>query len=222
MDRSVLEAVLRDGEAEWTGVARRRRTLKVVKETLEGGVRSVNLCALDDLPNELFTYEGKGTLFTEEDYCRVERLGIDEFEEVERLIKRGQREGYLKVRTPEEIATLLLHGYGASIGDGHLAGICALETEPYRRERAGELVGLYTITRFKGEGVGARLVERVFADAADMGLRYVFACTTEDRAAAFFERQEFERVAPKDVPKVKWKKYDRKRLKRLHVLKREV
>lgn len=222
MDRSVLEAVLHDGEAEWAGVSRRRRTLKVIKDTLDGGVRSVNLCTLDDLPGELFTYEGKGTLFTEEDYCRVERLGIDDFEEVERLIKRGHREGYLKGREPREVTSILLSGYGAHIGDGRLAGICALETEPYGRDRAGELVGLYTITRFKGEGVGARLVERVLGDAAELGLRYVFACTTEERAAAFFERQGFRRVTPREVPRAKWAGYDRKRLRRLKVLRIEV
>ena len=30
------------------------------------------------MSRELFTYEGSGTLFTRDDYCRVERLSIDE------------------------------------------------------------------------------------------------------------------------------------------------
>jgi N-acetylglutamate synthase-like GNAT family acetyltransferase len=222
MDDATLTTVLRAGEAEWAGVASRRATLEAVQAALRGGVRAVNLCRLAGLGRELFTYEGSGTLFTLEDYCRVERLGIDDFEQVERLIERGQREGYLKVRSPTEITRILLNGYGATIGVRHLAGVCALEAERYRAERAGEIVGLYTITRFKGEGVGPRLVGRVLADAQALRLRYVFACTTEERAQAFFERQGFRRATADEVPAAKWEGYDAARRARLHVFRREI
>ena len=208
MDEPVLSALLQEGEAEWTGLADRRRTLRVARKALRGGIGSVNLCSLAGLARELFTYEGSGTLFTLADYCRVERLRIDEFEEVERLIERGQRDGFLKLRRPDEISQILLTGYGATISTHHLAGVCALVTAPYVAERAGEIVGLYTITRFKGEGVGARLVRRVLADARAQQLSYVFACTTEKRAQTFFERQGFHKVTPADVPSVKWLGYD--------------
>ena len=120
--------------------------------------RSINVCTLDGIARELFTYEGSGTLFTREDYCKVERLSLDDFHEVEKVLERGQREGYLKARTPAEIAPILFSGYGATIGQHHLAGVCSLQTERYEAERAGEIVGLYTITRFKGEGVGVKLI----------------------------------------------------------------
>jgi len=222
MDTSMLEAALQAGEAEWAGMAARRRTLETVRAALRGGVGAVNLCTLEGLARELFTYEGSGTLFTLEDYCRVARLGIDDFPAVERLIVRGQREGYLKERTPEEIAQILFNGYGATIGLRHLAGVCALISEPYATERAGEIAGLSTLTRFKGEGVGRRLVDRVMADAAALGLRYVFACTTEARAQAFFERQGFRPVPPDAVPASKWAGYDSRRLARLKVYRREI
>ena len=70
-----------------------------MRAALLGGVASVNLCTLAGAPRELFTYTGSGTLCTHADYCTVQRLGIDDFEEVERLIERGQREGLLKLRT---------------------------------------------------------------------------------------------------------------------------
>lgn len=208
MDEPVLSTLLHEGEAEWAGLADRRRTLRVARKALRGGVGSVNLCSPAGLARELFTYEGSGTLFTLADYCRIERLRMDEFEEVEKLIERGQRDGFLKLRRPEEIGALLLTGYGATISSHHLAGICALVTAPYTAERAGEIVGLYTITRFKGEGVGARLVRRVLADARAQQLCYVFACTTEKRAQVFFERHGFHRVTIEDVPPVKWVGYD--------------
>lgn len=211
MDEAMLDALLRVGQAEWAGLAARRPTFEAARGALLGGVSSVNLCTLAGSARELFTYEGSGTLFTHADYCRIERAGIDDFAEVERLIERGQREGVLKFRTPEEVAALLVNAYGATIGAHHLAGICALLTEPYTADRAGEIVGLYAITRFKGEGVGGRLVARALADARAAKLAYVFACTTEERAQAFFERQGFRRVATRDVPAAKWAAYDPRR-----------
>jgi N-acetylglutamate synthase-like GNAT family acetyltransferase len=222
MDEKTLEALLSTGEAEWAGLASRRSTFEAVRAALLGGVTSVNLCSLGGLAHELFTYTGSGTLFTLEDYCTVTPLGIDDFEEVERLIERGQREGLLKVRTPEEVAAMLANGYGATIGAHHLAGICALETVRYRAEQAGEIVGLYTVTRFKGEGVGQRLVAQVLAEARSRQLRYVFACTTEERAQTFFERQGFRRVSTDAVPASKWVAYDPERRERVAVLRRDL
>jgi N-acetylglutamate synthase-like GNAT family acetyltransferase len=222
MDDEMLTAVLRAGEAEWSGLAERREILEEVQAALRGGVPAVNVCSMEGLARELYTYEGSGTLFTLEDYCRVERLGIDDFDAVERLITRGQAEGYLKPRSRKEVARILLNGYGAKIGERHVAGVCALETEAYRKQRAGEITGLYTITRFKGEGVGTRLVKRVLEDARLLGLRYVFACTLDARAQAFFERQGFRPVRHTDVPAVKWVGYDPRRRRLLKVLRKNV
>jgi len=222
MDEPTLAAALHEGEAEWTGLAGRRKTLRAIQSALRGGVRAVNLCTLEGVARELFTYEGSGTLFTAEDYCRVERLGIDDFEPVERLLERGHREGFLKPRGAAETTRILLNGYGATIGAHHLAGVCALETDSYRDERAGEIVGLYTMTRFKGEGVGARLVERVLADAAAMGLRYVFASAVDARAQMFFERLGFRGVTHAEVPAAKWVDYDARRLTRVRVFRKDL
>jgi N-acetylglutamate synthase-like GNAT family acetyltransferase len=218
MDDDMLTAMLQPGQAEWAGLAGRLPLFDAVRAALRAGVRSVNLCTLPGLARELYTYEGVGTLFTHEDYCRIERLGIDDFEEVERLIARGQREGFLKPRAPAEVAQILLNGFGAEIGSHHFAGVCGLETTAFRAERVGELVGLYTITRFKGEGVGGRLVSRTLEEGRALGLRYVFACTLDDRAAAFFERQGFRRVTADDVPAAKWIGYDPQRRARINVL----
>ena len=218
MDEAMLAALVSAGQAEWAGLAGRRAALTAARHALLGGVSSVNLCTLAGLARELFTYEGSGTLLTLADYCKVDRLGIDDFEEVERLIERGQREGLLKARSAEEVAVMLVNGYGATIGAHHLSGVCALATERYRDERAGEIVGLYTVTRFKGEGVGGRLVARVLADARAAGLAYVFACTTEERAQVFFERHGFRRVTTEDVPAAKWAGYDPQRKAQVAVL----
>lgn len=217
VDEHVLETVLHQGEAEWSGLGHRRALLAAVRTAIAGGVEAVNVCRLDGLAEELFTYEGSGTLFTQGDYCRVAPLGIDDFAQAERLLDRGQREGLLKPRSPAEIAEVLAGGFGATICSRHLAGVAGLLTAPYVEERAGEIVGLYTITRFKGEGLGGRLVRELLDQAARQGLRYVFACAVDERAQQFFERQGFARVAPEAVPAAKWRGYDARRRARVSV-----
>jgi amino-acid N-acetyltransferase len=223
MDEPTLEMLLGAGEAEWTGLAQRLQTVEAVRNALLAGVANVNLCSLEGAASELFTYEGSGTLFTLQDYCIVERLCIDDYEEVERLMARGQREGVLKPRTAEELIQLLVNGYGAIVGAHHLAGICSLLiTEDYRRAGAGEITGLYTMTRFKGESIGLRLLKRAIQDAREARLSYVFATTTESRAQVFFERQGFQRVGFDDVPASKWLSYDPARKADVAVLKFEL
>src|SRR5262245_34941941 len=218
----VLGEVLRQGEAEWAGLGDRRSVLETVRAVLEGGVSSVSLCPIDGVARELFTYEGCGTLFTLNDYCRVERLGIDDFHEVEKLLERGDREGYLKARTPAEIGQLLLHGYGARLGivTGGLAGLCALL--PYPEENAAEIVGLNIYTRFMGEGFGSGLKLQMIAEGEQRGFSYLFASTAQEGAQRLFERHEFRRVAPEDVAAAKWQGYDPDRKRHVMVYRREL
>ena len=79
MHGAVLNELLREGEAEWTGLGGRRPLLDAIRTALEGGVASVSVCTPSGLARELFTYAGCGTLFTLTDYCRVEPLGLDDF-----------------------------------------------------------------------------------------------------------------------------------------------
>ena len=222
MNGPVLDELLRQGEAEWTGLGQRRVLLETIRAALEGGVASVSLCPITGLARELFTYEGCGTFFTLTDYCRIERLGIDDFHEVETLLVRGEREGYLKARSPREVDQLLLHGYGARLGTapGELSGFCALL--PYPEENAGEIAGLYTITRFQGEGIGGRLVTSMVEEGKKRGLSYLFATTTQEGAQRLFERLGFRLVPPEDVAEAKWRGYDPERKKHLAVYKREL
>ena len=196
---------------------RRRAELRAVARALGNGVGSVNLVAPRDVYDELFSFVGTGTLFTERQYGFVRPVSIDDFEEVEALILRGQREGHLLARSREEIAQLLPSCFGYRVGDEHLAGVCSLLTERYHRERAGEITALYTLTRFAGEGVAVELVKQILNEARERPLRYVFACTAKERAAKFFARLGFRRVGPRDIPQAKWRGYDRARMSRLDI-----
>jgi N-acetylglutamate synthase-like GNAT family acetyltransferase len=215
VDENVLETLLRDGQAEWAGLGGRRPLLTAIRAALSSGVAAVNVCTPAGVAEELFTYAGSGTLFTEGDYCRVEPLALEAFSQAERLLERGQRESVLKRRSPDEIATLLATGFGAFLSGRHLAGVASLLTAPYEAERAGEIAALYTITRFKGEGLGARLVQRLLHEARAADLEQVFACAVDARAQRFFDQIGFQRVPATTLPAAKWTDYDRRRRRRV-------
>ncbi len=196
------------------------RQLETARLALEGGVASVSLCSPASLAKELFTYEGCGTFFTLTDYCQAERLALDDFPEAERLIKRGEQEGVLKKRTPSEVSQLLLHGYGARLGqERDLVGLCALL--PYIADNAGEIAGLYTLRRFHGEGIGSRLVGKAITEGQIRGLAYLFACTNQEGARRLFERFGFRQVTPDAVPATKWHAYAPERKRAIIVYKHE-
>ena len=117
---------------------------------------------------------------------------------------------------------MLASGFGATVCGRHLAGVAGLLTAPYEADRAGEIAGLYTINRFKGEGLGERLVAAILAEAEKRGLDYVFACAVDQRAQAFFERVGFTRVPASAVPAAKWAGYDRKRRSRVVAFRRAI
>jgi amino-acid N-acetyltransferase len=195
----------------------RKAIVRAALDALEDGVGSVNLVAPRDVYEEIFSFVGAGTLFTEMQYGFVRPVSIDDFEEVEALIVRAQNEGHLLPRNPDQIAQILPSCYGYRIGDEHLAGICSLLTEPYRRDRAGEITAMYTLTRFQGEGVAAVLVREILKEAEARRLKYVFACTSEDRVAGFFSRLGFKRATAREVPAATWRGYDSSRIKRISI-----
>ncbi len=179
--------------------------LKQIGWAIKHGVESVNLTRAAELAAELFTYEGAGTLVTEGEYARVDRLGVDDFAEALALLERGEREGFLLPRSSSERAEILLCGYGVRLEGRRLAGVAGLRSEPYKRQKLAEVVGLYAITRFQGEGVGVRLLEVLVDAARDSGRKAVFACTSNSRAAAFFLRNGFAEVDAGRAPSIKWK-----------------
>lgn len=196
----------------------RQERLEEIRALLEAGLPAVNLCSQAGLADELFSYAGSGTLFTRERYVDVRRLGLDDFDAAADLIARGVEEGYLAARSPAQVDAVLAAGFGAFVEGVHLAGIGALV--PHADGRSAEIGSLYTLTRFLGEGVGGHLVGFALAEAARAGIARVFACTTSERVAAFFERNGFGRVSPDELPAEKWRAYDPERRARLVCLAR--
>jgi N-acetylglutamate synthase-like GNAT family acetyltransferase len=229
LDRAAGLVDANDDRHSFVQVGRLRRILKDIRSPLRrtvvraacraiaDGVASVSLTSPREIYEELFSFAGTGTLFTESVYGHVRQISIDDFEEVEALIQRGQSEGFLLSRSDDEITRLLPSCFGYRIGDEHLAGIVSLLTEPYRRDRAGEITALYTLTRFQGEGVAAELMTEVLKEARARRLRYVFACTSQERAARLFDHLKFRRATPQDVSQAKWAGYEQERIAKLTI-----
>jgi len=202
-----LEPLARDPEHP------HRALLKEIRAALEAGIAAVNLCTAEGLADELFTYAGSGTLFTRDRYLAVRRLTLDDYDAAHHLMDRGVEEGYLAPRSEREREQVLAGGFGAFVEGRHLAGIGALILHP--DGRSGEIASLYTLTRFLGEGVGAELVSHALVQARPLGLERVFACTTQERVGAFFERLGFKPVDADELPAARWEGYDSARRARL-------
>lgn len=183
--------------------------LRQVESLLLAGVPNVNLCTVAGLHDELFTYSGSGTLFTRKRYVITRKLGVDDYDTAENLIGRGVAEGYLAPRSDESVDRLLADCFGAFVEGKHLAGIGALVIA--EGTAAGEVASLYTLTRFVGAGLGTHLVSYALARARDLGLDYVYACTTSARVGEFFEHHGFVAVEQDRVPAEKWQRYDPQR-----------
>ncbi|MBW2394897.1 MAG: GNAT family N-acetyltransferase [Deltaproteobacteria bacterium] len=182
VDLEELKGWLAEGGSSLAG-ADRMALWKEVAALLGAGLPAVNVCTAAGLTEELFTYSGVGTLFTRERYVGVRALTIDDYAAAADLVARGMEEGYLAPRSEAEIDRILVSGFGAFVEDHHLAGMGAL----LHWDDQGEISALYTLTRFLGEGVGQHLVAHAVERAASLGLRGIFACTTSERVASFFE-----------------------------------
>ena len=79
--------------------------------------------------------------------------------------------------------------------DGRVAGVCGLEVHG----RYGLLRSLAVDARYRGDGLGAALVEDALVRARDLGVTEVYLLTTT--AERFFARAGYERVARESAPR---------------------
>ena len=190
--------------------------LAAIRDMIEGGIPSVNVSEPSQLAEELFTYAGAGTFFTRDRYAEVRPLAIDDYDFANDLIERGEADGFLAPRDREARDSVLAHGVGVFIEGRYLAGIGAIL--PHTGSNAAELVSLFALTRYVGEGAGAQIVRYAIEQSRSAGLEYLFCCTTSERVEGFFERHGFVRVDSSQVPQEKWDAYDPERRARVRCL----
>lgn len=204
-----------DGPTSWLDEGLATRLI----EAAAAGVEAINLCSAQQLYDELFTYQGAGTLISPRVHASVRPLGIDDLDRAYDLIRRGTDEGYLAPRSVAQLDALLECLLGVFVGDV-LCGVasCRRYVAPEGGADWLELGTLYTISRFKGGGLGSRLVEEAVARAQGERAGGMFACTISDAVAGFFEQHGFERVPGHRLPPEKWQDYAQERRSKVIVL----
>jgi GNAT superfamily N-acetyltransferase len=201
--------------------------LEAIRSMIRGGVPSVNVCAAEDVAKELLTYAGAGIFFTRNRYAEVRPLALDDYDQANDLIARGEEDGYLLPRDAASRDRVLANGVGLFIEGRYLAGMGALLPYALPAEQADdagatrfaiEIASLYALTRYAGEGVGSQIVRFAIEHAREEGFEYAFSCTTSDRVAEFFKRSGFRIVGGDEIPESKWEHYDAERRTRVRCL----
>jgi len=177
-----------------------------------GGVKRVHI--LDGRQNgilleEIFSLTGNGTMLYTNLYTDLCPATVEDVPEIIRLIQPYVRQQMLVRRTPETIADNIAHWVVYKVDDA-IRGCAALT--PYDGESA-ELEALVVDEDHRGGGTGGRIVNFLLDRASELGLRRVFALTTQ--TSDFFLEHGFSEVPVESLPEPKRKRYNKARNSRV-------
>jgi amino-acid N-acetyltransferase len=139
---------------------------------------------------------GSAVLLRQPD-VRLRPAAAADVRELERFISSYTPDGTLLPRSRGDL-TRHLGGFILATREGSLVGCGALH--PVERE-LGEIRTLAVEPRWRGSGVGGRLIETLMREARRRGLARVFCLT---RRVEFFRRHGFENVAKERFPLKVW------------------
>jgi amino-acid N-acetyltransferase len=173
-----------------------------------GGVKRVHI--LDGRQNgilleEIFSVTGNGTMLYTNLYTDLCPATVEDVPEIIRLIQPYVRQQLLVRRTPEAIADNISHWVVYKVDDA-IRGCAALT--PYDAESA-ELEALVVDEDHRHGGTGGRIVNFLLDQAATLGLKRVFALTTQ--TSDFFLEHGFSEVPVESLPEAKRRRYNRAR-----------
>lgn len=128
----------------------------------------------------------------------IRKARIDEVPEIRRMLAEFSLVGDVLPRT---LASLYSHLRDYSVyreNDGPIIGVAALHVA---WDRLGEIRSLVVIPERQHQGIGSVLVAHCLTEARELGLRQVFALTTNPE---FFQRFGFRRFPKEDLPPIVW------------------
>lgn len=117
---------------------------------------------------------------------------------IQRLLARFASRGELLPRTLNDVYQHL-RDFVVGEADGRIVGVCALWL--YWEDLA-EVRSLAVDEQYGGRGLGTALVKACVVEAAQLGVRRVFALTYRPR---FFERLGFQTLDKRELPQKIWK-----------------
>ena len=178
------------------------------------GVNRVHLvsCAEDGtLLTELFTRDGSGTLVMQDHSEVIRPAVIDDVGGILDLITPLEEQQILVKRSRELLETEISQFTLVVHPEGNLLGCAALY--PVADSNEGEIACMATDPEFLGQGIATRLLQRLEADAANMGIKKLFVLTTQ--TAHWFLEKGFIETELSNLPEEKQPLYNYQRNSRI-------
>jgi RNA 3'-terminal phosphate cyclase (ATP) len=128
----------------------------------------------------------------------IRKARAEDVPAIQKLVAHFAARGELLPRTLNELYQHLRDFFACEV-DGEVVGICALSV--YWEDLA-EIRSLAVQEAHGGKGLGAALVNACLAEAANLGVRRVFALTYRP---GFFEKLGFRSIDKRELPQKIWK-----------------
>ena len=156
---------------------------------------------------EVFSNEGVGSLIYANDYRQIRKALKKDIRGIQSLIQKSVQAEELVRRTRVSIERSLEDYYVYAI-DNNLVGCVALHVYPESNQ--GELACLCVKTSHENQGLGGRLIQFVEQQAKSLGLKGLFALSTQ--AFSYFQlKAGFREGQVTDLPEDRRSKYEKSR-----------
>lgn len=181
-----------------------------------GVARTHLICRHTDgaILQELFTYDGIGTMVTEMPLESMRQAEIGDVGALLQLIEPLEAEGIL-VRRGRERLEMEIDQFYVMEHDGRVIGCAALY--PFAEEKTAEFACLAIHPSYRGGGRGDRLFHYCEEQAKEQGFKTIFCLTT--RTEHWFLERGFTEKTVSDLPAEKQKIYNLQRRSKVFVKK---
>ena len=208
----------KNGEAETPNITEDEAYyLPAAIRACEHGVARTHLiCRHTDgaILQELFTYDGIGTMVTEMPLESMRQAEIGDVGALLQLIEPLEAEGIL-VRRGRERLEMEIDQFYVMEHDGRVIGCAALY--PFAEEKTAEFACLAIHPSYRGGGRGDRLFHYCEEQAKEQGFKTIFCLTT--RTEHWFLERGFTEKTVSDLPAEKQKIYNLQRRSKVFVKK---
>ncbi len=153
---------------------------------------------------EIFSHEGIGTMVYSNEYQQIRRIFKKDVRAVMSLIRQSVNNEELVRRTRTDIIASLGDYWVLEI-DRALVGCVALHLFP--EESKAELACLYVNKGHEGQGYGRKLMAFAEQLAAEKGMRFIFALSTQTYSY-FSQKGGYMEVSPEELPLERRKKWE--------------
>ncbi|PIE37084.1 MAG: amino-acid N-acetyltransferase [Gammaproteobacteria bacterium] len=192
-----------------------QRLLDAARRVCLAGVERCQIISYQDdcvLLEELFTYDGCGTLVSRDNFEISRRATIEDVGGILELIEPLEQRGVLLKRSRELLENEIGH-FRLLERDGRIIACAALY--PFAEDGTGELACVVSHPDYRGGQRGKRLLDELEREAKRLGLSRVFVLTTQ--TADWFVEHGFVPAELDSLPEQKQRLYNLQRRSRVLV-----